>query len=376
MVKTEILIVGGGVAGLSTAYFLGKNGRRSVIVLEQEKSLGGHASGRNAGMLRQAVPDPVLARLAKQSRAYFERLRGNGWKRLSLRKQGSLLLAKGSKLGELRLIAGALARVGIPTRWLSHRQVERKVRLLAGGDFSRGLFCPSDAMLELGPFLSGFLKSLRAMGIRVHKGAALKDVRNTHGGFIVDAGGKKYFAENIVNAAGAWASWVARKAGAMDVPLTAYRRHLYTSPGSGLPVPGFRRWPFVWDVSHDFYFRPTRQGLLLSPCDKMPEKRGDRREKVHPAMKHALEQKLRRFSSALGRLRLGNAKSGLRTMTPDGRFVVGEDPRRKGFYWVAGLGGHGVTTCFSVGRLAADLILGRRTDQNLRHKLSPRRFLK
>ena len=68
MVKTDVLIIGGGVAGLSTAYFLGKSGQKKVIVLEQEKKLGGHASGRNAGMLRQALPDPILAAIARDSR--------------------------------------------------------------------------------------------------------------------------------------------------------------------------------------------------------------------------------------------------------------------------------------------------------------------
>jgi glycine/D-amino acid oxidase-like deaminating enzyme len=88
-----------------------------------------------------------------------------------------------------------------------------------------------------------------------------------------------------------------------------------------------------------------------------------------------LERKLGRFSRALGRLGLGGARSGLRTMTPDGRFVVGEDPRRRRFYWVAGLGGHGVTTCFSVGKLAADMIMGRTVDKKLQKALSPRRFI-
>ena len=84
MTKVETLIIGGGVAGLSTAYFLGQSGERSVLVLEQEKSLGGHASGRNAGMLRQALSDPVLAQLAVKSRRFFDRAEKNGWRRLGL----------------------------------------------------------------------------------------------------------------------------------------------------------------------------------------------------------------------------------------------------------------------------------------------------
>ena len=63
-------------------------------------------------------------------------------------------------------------------------------------------------------------------------------------------------------------------------------------------------------------------------------------------------------------------------MTPDGRFVVGKDSESQGFYWVAGLGGHGVTTCFSVGRLAADVILGKKGDNRLAKALSPERFFK
>ena len=54
MIETDILVIGGGVAGLSTAYHLSLNGKKNVVVVEQEKILGGHASGRNAGMIRQA----------------------------------------------------------------------------------------------------------------------------------------------------------------------------------------------------------------------------------------------------------------------------------------------------------------------------------
>ncbi len=381
MVKTDILIIGGGVAGLSTAYFLGKKGARSVLVLEQEKDLGGHSSGRNAGMLRQAVSDPILAELAKLSCAYFEKLGRGDWKGFKLRRHGSLLLAKGSQVAELKRIARSMARIGIKTKWLSHREVENKVDLLENGDFSRGLFCPSDAMLELSPLLRGFLKNLDKKGIRVWRGKELKDVRRlpagkagVSGGFVVHAGGKEIFTKKIVNAAGAWALWVAQKAGASSPPLTPYRRHLYLAPSSQLLTPSFSEWPFVWDVSHDFYFRPTPQGLLFSPCDRLAEKKGDRQERVNPAMKFLLKKKLDRFSKTLGKLRFGHGKSGLRTMAPDGRFVVGKDPRCEGFYWVAGLGGHGVTTCFSVGRLAADVILGKKADNRLVKALSPGRF--
>ncbi len=374
MIKKNVLIVGGGIAGLSTAYFLGKLGEYSVVILEREKDLGGHASGRNAGMLRQALADPILAALAKNSRDYFDTLSANGWKGLTLNRRGSLLLASGSDIAKLRSIAKTLDRIGVRNQKMSRAQIEKKVSLLKGGQFSEGLFCPSDAMLELEPLLGGFLRSLKKMGIPVLRPIALRGVKAVDGGFIVKAGNRLFFAKKIVNAAGAWASWVGEKAGASTIPLQPYRRHLFLSPNSQLRTPNIFQWPFVWDVSHDFYFRPSKKGLLLSPCDKTLETSGDRTEKTDPKMRTLLANKLKNFSEPLGRVRLGSALSGLRTMTPDGRFVVGEDPKRKGFYWVAGLGGHGVTTCFSVGRMAANIILGKKVDNGLKRALSPERF--
>jgi glycine/D-amino acid oxidase-like deaminating enzyme len=118
----------------------------------------------------------------------------------------------------------------------------------------------------------------------------------------------------------------------------------------------------------------------LSPCDHTWERlekggnAGARKEQIDPGMKRELFRKARRFSPYFSKLKVAAAKSGLRTMAPDGRFVIGEDPKLKGFFWCAGLGGHGVTTCFSVGRLSADLVLGRKTDLKIVRALSPARF--
>jgi D-arginine dehydrogenase len=73
--------------------------------------------------------------------------------------------------------------------------------------------------------------------------------------------------------------------------------------------------------------------------------------------------------------RLRNVWAGLRTLTPDGGFVVGPDPRLPGLCWVAGLGGHGMTTSPAVGELAAALILDGRVDWPDAAALSPARFL-
>ena len=74
-------------------------------------------------------------------------------------------------------------------------------------------------------------------------------------------------------------------------------------------------------------------------------------------------------------MRLARGWAGLRTLTPDGRFVIGADPRLEGFTWVAGLGGHGMTTACGVGELGALAVLGSDLGAPYRDAFAPLRFV-
>ena len=111
--QADVVIVGAGVAGLATAYHLALESSLKIIVLEEEKTLGGHASGRNAGMIRQTVSDPFLARMALLGRQALVRVSKNGWKKIRLLSNGSLLLAKNGDLEEIKKIKKTTDRLGI-----------------------------------------------------------------------------------------------------------------------------------------------------------------------------------------------------------------------------------------------------------------------
>ena len=372
-IPTDVLIVGGGFAGLSTAYYLSERPGLRVTVIEREPKLGGHASGRNAGMIRQTVSDPVLAELASEGKRLLAAAQKKGW-RLGLASQGSLLLAKQGQSRELERIRLSARRQGVASRYVSSREAARLVPALAEGDFDKALHCPSDALVDIEALLAAFLKALKARRVPVLCGSAPRAIRRTPRGFAVETPSGCFETKALVDAAGAWAPTVAAMAGASKLPFRAYRRHLFED---GRFRSAWAKWPFVWDLSHGFYFRPLRASLLLSPCDHTPfraEGRSGAAEKTDPRMRQLLERKMGRFSPFFSTLEIRKEKAGLRTMAPYGRFVIGEDARLKNFYWVAGLGGHGVTTALSVGRLAADLVSGKRTASPLARALSPRRF--
>ena len=376
MIVTDTVIIGAGFAGLSTAYHLAKKGLRDIVVVEHEKKLGGHASGRNAGMIRQAIADPVLGKLACQGRRLLNQCEKKGWRGTKLVPNGSLLLAKNKEIGELKKTAAVLKNEGLSCRWFSRKEAVSFVPLLDGGEFKKALFCDSDAMVDIDSLIRGFYQAIKRQRALVLLGHTLKSVEKKGNRFLVKAGDKRFIARRVVNAAGAWAGAVAREAKAAPIPLKATRRHLLLAK----PFRPFNAsWPFVWDLSHNFYFRPQGKSLLLSACDEGEIKnvqRAVRKEMIDPKIKWVLQKKLDSFSNKFGDISIQSVKSGLRTMAPDGRFVIGEDPWLKGFFWVAGLGGHGVTASFSVGDLASDLILGKKPDKYLVNALSPARFSK
>ena len=374
----ETLIVGAGLAGLSTAYHLALRGVKKVCLVEGDRAAGLHASGKNAGMIRQTVSDPVLARLAREgAKALKEKSKGKGAWRGMYSAAGSILTAGSDRFAELESISKAAREEGIVTRFLSRERAAARVPLLAEARFERALHCPSDGLVDIRALLRGFLEQLAKRRIKIFFGRPLRGLsREKDGSFCVRAGNGRFRAANVVNAAGAWAGEVARNAGGTPVPLLAYRRHLYHAVRPEV-FDGGR--PFVWDLSHEFYFRPLKDALLLSPCDKdlfeLSGRRARRAEETDRKIDRIFFGKARNFfGESSWKLKILKKEAALRTMTPDGRFVIGEDPECRGFFWAAGLGGHGVTTCFSAGRMAAEAVLGRPSDDRLATALSPSRF--
>ncbi len=370
------VVVGAGFAGLSTAYHLARAGVRDVTILERDAEPASHASGRNAGMIRQAVEDPVIAALAHEGRRSLERAARNGWKKLFTGKGGSLLTAAPGDGALLDRIERVARKAGTAVRRVGPEAAGRIAPLAEGARIEGALHCPSDGLIDIGVLRDGFVKDLKRRGVRTLYRRPIETIRRRGGAFEVTAGGRTFPADAVVNAAGAWASEVARTARASAVPMKAYRRHLYLAE---LSRPVDQNWPFVWDLSRELYFRPAGNRLLMSPCDKKLFRLAGappaRSERPDAQMTRTLDRKVRAFSCRFPGYRPSEAKAALRTMTPDGRFVIGEDPRLRGFFWVAALGGHGVTVCFPAGRLAAEAVLGK-TKGPLARAFSPARFAK
>lgn len=367
MSRERIIIVGAGMAGATTAYFLTRKGASEVMLLEREKVAGAQSTGRNAAILRTMIPNPFLNQLACQSAEFYLNPPEGFSSEPILNTVGIYLAARPEHAPTLK--KWCADNPGCGMQEAPAGRMYEQVPILA-----RGLECvahkPKDGVLDVHAILQGFLRGAANAGAEVRLGRDFKRIQVRNGrvvGIETDEGFLE--ASKVVIANGAWAS-LERCFDGYSLPFTPFRRHLLVTEPLAQVNPD---WPVIWVVGEEFYFRPESGGLLMSGCDTV---------KVTPDQGEINDQcELERIAAkaacwlpSLEDARVARAWAGMRTFAPDDLFVIGPDTRVSGLFWVAGLGGHGITCAPVVGRLAADWIWDGRSSHPAAAILTPGRL--
>ncbi len=348
------------MAGLSAAWHLGRLG--TVRVLEREPWVFGHSSGRNAAMFIHLSGGSVDAQLARRSRLLLDAVAPR-W-RLS---EGALLTASVPATRERAL---RLSRAeGVRAEPLAAAGVRERVPALEGGSETCGLWCPDDAVIDVHAVGQALRAAATERGAQLDVSTEVTGVRVERGRAtgVTLAGGGRAQAGAVVLAGGAWSAALGRSAGAA-LPLHPLRRHLVWLDARGLPPDA----PIAWSLDGQVYFRPESGGVLASPCDETPAEPGD--VAADPAALEALAERLARVAPSLGSGGVRRIWACLRTFAlADRAPVVGADPRLAGLWWLAGLGGHGMTGGLAAAEVLARAVSG--AEDALAQKLAPERLL-
>ena len=360
----EVLVIGGGIAGLSAAFHLSQRGWRGVQLLEREPALATHSSGRNAAIFRQLGEDAIGVALALRSASILDASPGDLG--LWLQRSGALYVAADAAVID-RAVAQAVA-TGVAHERVDGEELVRRAPVLRAGSARCGLWVPGDGVIDIHAVTESLARAVRAAGVRVRTSCGVQRILASNGrvrGVLLDDG-SELTAARVVNAAGAWSAGLGAAVGA-PLALVPLRRHLAVLDAEIAPAA-----PVVWNLDDEIYFRPESGGLLASPCD---ETRWE--PCVPPTSIDALEllgAKLASLAPRLAECGVRRSWACLRTFALDRQFVAGQDPRLDGLYWLGGFGGRGMTEGLAAGEVLAAVMNGE--TPALAAALSPARLLK
>lgn len=365
----DILIIGGGIAGLSAAAALSEHAR--VTVLEAEEQVGFHSSGRSATMLHYALGDRLVRALTLASRPFFDDPPADFGDVPLGRRMAVLVHAREDERSELEELDAELS-LFVSLDRLDAQGVHELCPLLKD-DALYGIADRDGIRLDPHALLQGNLRQLRSRGGELVAGQRVARIERAEGAWrVTSEKGATFAAPILVNAAGAWADQIAVAAGVRPLGLEPKQRTIITfdaPPGTELEA-----LPFAKTVGDELYFAPESGRLFASPMDEVPT---DPCDAQPDELEVALAAYRMEERTAVKVERIHSRWAGLRTFTPDRRPAAGFAADSEGFFWLAGQGGFGLQTSPAMATVATALITGQAWPlaNASEAELSPARFV-
>ncbi|WP_342244127.1 NAD(P)/FAD-dependent oxidoreductase [Pseudomonas sp. OTU5201] len=350
MTQVDYIIIGAGIAGASTGFWLSRYGR--VLVLEREEHAGYHSTGRSAALYTVAYGTPQVRALTAASRAFFDAPPAGFSEHPLLTPRGEMVVDFSGDAEELqRQFDSALENVP-DMQMLTVDQACALVPVLRRDKVQGAMLDPSAADIDTDALHQGYLRGIRRNGGEVRHNCEVTGVRREGEQWRVETSLGSVQAPVLVNAAGAWCDQLAQLAGVPPLGLQPKRRAAFIfSPPEGVDA---HKWPALVSLDESFYFKPDAGMLLGSPANADPVDPHDvQPEELDIALGiYQIEE-----HTSMTIRRPARVWAGLRSFFPDGDLVSGYDPRTPGFYWVAGQGGYGIQTSAAMGEASACMIL-------------------
>jgi len=364
----QVVVVGGGIAGASTAYHLAKLGCTDVVLLEQGKLTCGttwHAAGL-VGQLRATRNATRMSQYGIELYSTLEAETGlaTGWKQC-----GSVNVAKTP--ARLKLLKRQMARAksfGIDFEFITPAEAGKLCPILRTDDLSGAVWIPGDGKANPTDLTQSLAKGARMRGVRIFEETAVTGVITDNGAVAGvrwrNAEGEgELRCETLVNCAGQWSRDFGRMAG-VSVPLFA-AEHFYivTKPIAGV----HSNLPVMRDPDGYIYYKEEVGGLVMGgfePVAKpwnvaaIPDKfefqlLPEDWDQFEILMTNAIHR-----TPCLETAEVRMLLNGPESFTLDGNFLLGEAPELRRFFVCAGFNSAGIANAGGAGRLVAEWIIG------------------
>ncbi|MEK6324652.1 MAG: FAD-binding oxidoreductase [Acidobacteriota bacterium] len=357
----EVVIIGGGCMGASTAHHLTRNGINDVVLLEREPMLGMGSTGRNAGGVRHQFSNEANVKLSIESIRLFERFAEEVGYEIDFHQDGYLfLLSNQNDLDAFRHNTEMQRRLGVEVDVLSPDEATRLAPGLEVDGVIGATFCKRDGIADPNGVTMGFAKAALAGGAQINRDTEVTGIRTEAGRVTgVETTKGTISTRRVVNAAGPYARDIGRMAG-LDVPVLPYRRHIFiTEPIEPGSAPASRI--MVIDFDTTFYFHREGAGILFGMID--PDEPSSYNTTVSWEFLERVTRVAVKRLPRLAEAGIAHAWAGLYEMTPDAMPIIGPALEVEGFFLITGFSGHGFQHSPAAGRILADII-ARREDRD------------
>jgi len=361
--QARIVIVGGGIAGCSTAYHLALAGERDVLLLEQGQLTCG-TTWHAAGLVGQMRPNRNMTRMSKYGIGLYSTLEAEtglatGWKQC-----GSVNVARTPERWQVLKKQAALARsFGVEVQLITPREAGDLVPVMRTDDLQGAIWIPGDGKANPADLCMSLAKGARNRGVRMVEHVEVTGVNTEHGRVTgVRTAQGDVACEILINCAGQWARQFGALAG-VNVPLyPAEHFYIVTDKIEGVhPM-----LPVMRDPDGFIYYKEEVGGLLMGGFE--PVAKPWRMEPIPSTFQFQLldedwDQFEPLMTNAIHRtpcLETAPVKmllNGPESFTPDGNFILGEAPELRNYFVCAGFNSAGIANSGGAGQLMADWVI-------------------
>lgn len=351
--SATVVVIGGGVTGVSIAYHLAAAGVRDVVLLDM-RSLGSGSTCKAAGGVRAQFSDPVNIALGARSLETFANFATLFQQEIDFHQVGYLfLLDTADAVAAFETNVALQNDLGVPTRMISVDEAAKMSPLICTDGLLAATYSPTDGHCTPESVVLGYASAARRAGATLLPHCAVTGIDTREGRVhAVHTERGTIGADAVICAAGAWSAQVGAWAG-VDLPVTPLRRQvLITEPAPDLDPDT----PFTIDFATSYYFHREGTGLLLgmSDPDETPGFKLGPSDDWLPRIGEAIQRR----TPAVAELGIAGGWAGLYEMTPDHNALIGRATDVDGFLYATGFSGHGFLMGPAVGEVVRDLYLG------------------
>ncbi len=346
----DVVIIGGGIQGLSLAYYLASKGVSDVVLVEKN-ALGSGSSGRSAAIIGLAFPSERCLPLTRWSHAALLRFEEELGASPDYQPIGCLLIAGAQGAPDLRRRHALLQKLGVESHLLSPEEILRLTPGLNLEGIEMGLYNPNEGNIDPHSIMMAYAGQARRRGVQLVEGVQATGLQIERGRVAaVHTTAGTIATPCVVNAAGAQARQVAAWAG-VELPITNLKRHILVTG----PVPAYSQpIPFTYEVEQPWYMRREGPGLLIGMGATASDEEDPQVDRAF--LDVLIEHSIYR-APPLAEAGVKTAWAGLRPITPDDDPILGPARHLHGFWYDCGWGGHGIMNAPAAGAALAEWIV-------------------